>query len=111
MQDARAILLTTINWLIKYQMMTKYRKRLNGEAVPLKAGKYIENHTIDAPELLQFACCDCGMVHTIIPVVEKKNVIFHFYSEPRRTAQLRRHGYGNLHKGSDRWKLVKINEL
>ena len=111
MRDARAILLTIINWWTRSQEMTKYRKRLNGEPVPLKAGKYIGDNTIDAPELLKFACCDCGMVHTIIPVVEKKNVIFHFYSEPRRTAQLRRTEYGNLHKGSYRWKLVRLNEL
>jgi len=59
-------------------------------------------------EILRFACCDCGMVHSIAAVPETEDTVgIVFRQEPRRTGQLRRHGFGNLHRGVGKFKLIK----
>lgn len=107
--------------------MGLYKKGFNGDPIPLHMGHYIDadpddkdaNIIIRDSELLRFACCDCGMVHTMAMVLEEKGkhkpllvpktVILHMWSEPRRTAQLRRHGYGGLQRGAiGQWRMTKI---
>ncbi len=92
--------------------MTKYTKLNNNEGQLINSNK----------ECLRLACCDCGMVHTYVFIMKgnkheklagvslKKNeVIPVIRSEPRATAQLRRHKYGYLQKPTkkDKYKIVK----
>ena len=70
-----------------------------------------EPFTIDTDEeFLRFACCDCGMVHDWHLKIDKRypdRVIAYYVSLPRATAQLRRHGYGNLQKPRKGYRLIK----
>jgi hypothetical protein len=54
---------------------------------------------------LRFACCDCGLVHDWVfrPNGAKSFVLLRRMN--RSTAQLRRHGYGNLHSDVGKWRL------
>lgn len=64
---------------------------------------------------IYFACCDCGMVHCMGFAEEradggkesKGHLGVAFRSEPRRTAQLRRHRFGNLQQGRGMYRLVR----
>ena len=99
----------------------KYKKGTNGTPIPLELGDYHDDPVdkgcilIEDAELMRFACCDCAMVHTFALVLERKRpkkrqrVIVHMWSEPRRTAALRRHFYGNLQqKVVGLWKMHKV---
>lgn len=92
--------------------MTKYTKLANDE------GYIIDSNE----ERLRLACCDCGMVHTYVFIMKgnkheklagvslKKNeVIPIIRSEPRATAQLRRHEYGYLHNPveGDKYRIMR----
>ena len=67
--------------------MGKYEKLNDYEGVLLDPDK----------EIFRFACCDCGLVHSMKIVRESDNKIgIVFKRENRSTAQLRRHQYGNL---------------
>ena len=65
----------------------KYPKQESGEATRLNLSE--DNWAL--------ACCDCGMVHIIqFHHIEGDVWDIACFSQPRRTAQLRRHNYGNL---------------
>lgn len=79
----------------------KYKRRVDYE-------EFFVNYK--EQEILRFACCDCGLVHSFA---------FHMYRggklgiatrrEGRATAQLRRHKYGCLQQGSNgKYKLESI---
>ena len=95
--------------------MTKYTKLANDEGYCINSNE----------ECLRLACCDCGMVHTYVFImkgnkheklagvsVKKHEVIPVIRSEPRATAQLRRHSYGYLHnpEKGDKYKLIKSDK-
>jgi len=90
----------------------KYKKITDGDPISLKMGYYRKKKVndfvvISDADPMRFACCDCGMVHTMVFVHNHLNVIVHMWSERRRTAQLRRHRYGNLQQRAiGRWKMV-----
>lgn len=70
--------------------MTKYPKFNDCEGVLLDPDE----------EYFRFACCDCGLVHTMAVVPEGDGKIgVAFKREPRATAQLRRHEFGYLQQG------------
>ena len=56
---------------------------------------------------LRYACCDCGLVHSIEFEVEGDILFFRYDQEPRATGQLRRHCHGNLHAGIKNWQLTR----
>ncbi len=67
--------------------MGKYQKFYDYEGVLLDPGE----------DIFRFACCDCGLVHSMAVVPEDDGKIgVAFKRESRATAQLRRHEYGNL---------------
>ncbi len=78
--------------------MTKYRKLKDYEGVD-----------IDREDgLFRFACCDCGLVHTMAFVVEDKEIGVACRRENRATAQLRRHEFGNLQTRSvNGWTMLR----
>lgn len=89
-------------------MKSKYPKMMSGDPVPIELGRYVEDNFIKDGTILNFACCDCGMVHLIVAVpIPNRKINLHHWSEPRKTAALRRNHFGNLHKGSGKWKLVR----
>jgi len=58
-------------------------------------------------EVLRFACCDCGLVHTIAFAMEDDdNLGVAFKREVKATAQLRRYKFGSLHNDNQKWELV-----
>ena len=66
-----------------------YPKKEIGEATRLNLGK----------EDWMLACCDCGSVHLLqFHHIEGNTWDIVAFPQPRRTAQLRRHNYGNLYK-------------
>jgi len=101
-------------------MMTKYRKHPNNEVI-----------IIGLNEVLKLACCDCGSVHTHAFLIRDS---FHYKEakkqnggnfllkdgeiglsvrrEPRATAQLRRHKYGDLQRPirGDKYSLKRRGE-
>ena len=94
-------------------MMTKYTKMENYEVTYINTNK----------EVWRFACCDCGLVHTIGALVKgnkhekraraklkKYEVGLVYIREPRSTAQLRRHSYGYLQSPNkkDRYELKRL---
>jgi len=69
--------------------MSKYSKLQNGEFIRIN---------LDTEDL-KFACCDCGLVHTIQFHKVNKNIWdFAFFRHVRATGQLRRHKFGYLQK-------------
>lgn len=86
--------------------MSKYPKLKNYEGFSVDAKK---------GDRIYFACCDCGMVHCMAFAEERADGVKEpaghlgvaFRSEPRRTAQLRRHRFGNLQQGYGRYQLVR----
>ena len=79
--------------------MSKYRKIFDYEGFKIDPDK----------ETVCFACCDCGLVHSMGVAFEEGGKIgVAFKRENRATAQLRRHHYGSLHRGNG-WKLTKEN--
>ena len=79
--------------------MTKYRKFGDGEGVLLDPDE----------DYFRFACCDCGLVHTMAVVPEDDGRIgVAFKREKRATAQLRRHEYGFLQqRRGGRYRIVR----
>ena len=63
-------------------------------------------------ELLELACCDCGLVHFIkLDVTDDSRVQIAFKKNRRATAQLRRHNYGDLQQGKNKmYKMLKKQE-
>lgn len=69
--------------------MNKYPKLQDGECLEID----LKN------EDLRYACCDCGLVHTIQFHHIKKDIWhFAFFREKRSTGQLRRRKFGYLQK-------------
>lgn len=68
---------------------------------------------VQREELLELACCDCGLVHFIkLGIVEDGKVMIAFKSNKRATAQLRRHSYGDLQQGKSKtYKMVAVEPL
>lgn len=56
---------------------------------------------------LCYACCDCGMAHSIEFDVEGDVLYFTYVQNPKATGQLRRHAFGNLHGGVRGYLLTK----
>ena len=59
--------------------------------------------------LVQLACCDCGLVHTMGFTVDEKGILrLDFIRNNRATAQLRRGTFAYLKNPlkKDKWKLV-----
>jgi hypothetical protein len=48
--------------------------------------------------VLDLACCDCGLVHTISLEIKGEEIAFKFIRNERSTAQIRRHKTPNLFK-------------
>lgn len=79
-------------------MTGKYGKLDNYE------GFYLEQDE----EILRFACCDCGLVHSMAVVPEGNRIGIAFKREARATAQLRRHKYGDLQqRPNGAYRMVK----
>ena len=77
--------------------MSLYPKMVNGDRVFLRRGK----------EYFKMACCDCGLTHVMgIELNRDKHFVVRFWRDNRSTAQLRRHGFGNLHKKGS-WEIVR----
>ena len=79
----------------------KYRKLEDGEAQRLNLDK----------EDWMISCCDCGCAHLIqFHHIEGNTWDFACFRQPRRTAQLRRHRYGNLQNTitGDRYYIAPI---
>ena len=75
--------------------MSKFSRMTDGDPVLLEMGRYKPDNFVHPGDILNFACCDCGMVHIVSPVpVGENEVNLHFWSKPRSTAQLRRAHYG-----------------
>ena len=66
----------------------------------------------DADTAVYFACCDCGLVHVFVLAEEKETgrESILIIRQDRNTAQLRRHGFGDLHNGSGKWRMIRNEE-
>ena len=73
---------------------------------PLEDG---EEFVIEVGDNVYVACCDCGLVHRILTARNETGEIgLVFYRDERRTAQLRRYGFGDLQKEKNKnWKLLR----
>ena len=79
-------------------------------------GKKMEERYKTAPNekadrLLQFKCCDCGLVHKVgFTVRDDGTVGLTFERKPRSTAALRHNRVGDLFHpvSGDKWKIVRI---
>jgi hypothetical protein len=83
-------------------MAERYDLVYDGESINVN---YKENS-------LDWACCDCGLVHRFEYYIEGDVLKIYSWRENRATAALRRYGKAYLFNGSDGlWKLVrrKIN--
>jgi len=80
--------------------VSKYIKRENYDEVMLPE---------EPGDVVYEACCDCGLVHMIAwcENVETGEMSIRIMRDNRRTAQLRRHEYGALHRGVGKWRLVR----
>ncbi len=61
--------------------------------------------------LVQLACCDCGLVHTLGFTADDKGILrLEFARNNRATAQIRRGSFPYLKNPlkKDRWKLVEF---
>jgi len=81
--------------------MSKYTKVEDGDTNSLN----IKNN-----EWIKFACCDCGMVHSITFKYEKDILYYTMTQDPRASAQMRRRHFGELHNGIGKWKLVGMGD-
>jgi len=59
--------------------MSRYIQRIDGEGWEVKAG-----------EIFKLACCDCGLVHQVVIVVNKGKVGIAAKRDNRATGQRRR---------------------
>ena len=62
----------------------------------------------DEETSILMACCDCGLVHwyALAEHKETNEHVILVIRDNRRTAQLRRHEYGELHRGK-KWRLIR----
>ena len=60
--------------------MTKYKQRVDGEGFNVPLG-----------EVYKLACCDCGLVHRVVFVVEEGKLGMATERDNRATGQRRRH--------------------
>ena len=81
--------------------MSKYTHIEDGEVNSLN----IKNN-----EWLRFACCDCGMVHSINFEYKRGTLYFTMTQDPIASAQMRRRHFGELHNGIGKWKLVRMED-
>jgi len=60
-------------------------------------------------DTLYLACCDCGLVHEHVWAenIETGERVLVVFRDERRTAQLRRHHYGDLHNSTGKWRLIR----
>lgn len=60
-------------------------------------------------DIVYQACCDCGLVHLIgwCENMDTGEMSIRIMRDDRRTAQLRRYSYGDLHNGNGNWRLVR----
>jgi len=81
--------------------MGKYSRLIDGEVYQINPRK----------EFLNFACCDCGMVHDFhFRVIGTKTLQYEVFQRPRKTAALRKYKFGNLHRGVKSWLLTREEE-
>ena len=66
--------------------MAKFRKIEDGEPVILK---YVQAMKVKGATM-NFACCDCGLVHRIVYIPLKTRLKVYFWRDNRRTANRRR---------------------
>lgn len=63
----------------------------------------------DKEKSVYFSCCDCALVHAFVLAVEKdtgrESILI--IRQNRHTAQLRRHGHGDLQNGNGKWRLIR----
>lgn len=82
-----------------------------------KAGRYPKLADGEVTELLHekeflcFACCDCGMVHHWVFEPSGGTLRFTIEQQPRKTGQLRRRMYGNLHRVVRGWWMGRVNDV
>ena len=80
--------------------MSKYQKLTEGDVIELNAKE----------NTLNFACCDCGLVHRIAFGIHGQDLGIAMERNDRATAQLRRHWFGDLHHpgSKSKFKIVRI---
>lgn len=66
--------------------MSKFKDIKNGEPVILK---YVQAFKTKAASM-NFACCDCGLVHRIVYVPLKTRLKIYYWRDNHRTANRRR---------------------
>jgi hypothetical protein len=80
-------------------MSEKYPKIIDGEGVEINIKKN---------ELLDFACCDCGLVHTFAFAIEGNgNLGLALQRNLEETENLRLREFGELHSIGGPWRLIK----
>lgn len=58
-------------------------------------------------EMIQLACCDCGLVHNVFIRLSGAKIILQLQRNDRSTGQLRRYKRGDLQKEAiGGWKMV-----
>jgi hypothetical protein len=74
-----------------------------------KMGDYDVFPIPEEGDVVYLACCDCGLVHIIawFEHIETGEVTLRCYRDNRRTAQLRRNKYGELHTKDGKWRLIR----
>ena len=67
-----------------------------------------EPYSVKCPHEMEWACCDCGLVHTIMfKIIEKKYLYFKLKRNDRSTAQIRRYRKAGLFKNCGKWKIIR----
>lgn len=70
--------------------MKKYKQAFDGEEIPVDQ------------DGINFACCDCGLVHHLTATVQNGAIVLTFSRDNRRTSAIRRH-----HKNLEYQKVTK----
>ncbi len=85
--------------------MAKHRKK------PVESKKYPKLPNVQPKVgLVQLACCDCGLVHTMGFTSDKQGLRLEFVRDNRATGQMRRGSFAYLKnpKKGDKWKMVEL---
>ena len=66
--------------------MSKFKNIVDGEPITLKYVQALKTKGAN----MDFACCDCGLVHNIVFIPLKTRIKLYFWRDNRRTANRRR---------------------
>ena len=67
-------------------MGTKFTDTKSGEPVTLRYVQALKTKGAN----MNFACCDCGLVHNVVFIPLKTRIKIYFWRDNRRTANVRR---------------------